>query len=497
MTTRPIEITNVGPLHRLSIPVPDSGGVVVLRGKNGAGKTRALDAVETLVSKRGEVETSRGAVSAAVSAFGATLRVGRRLNRSGELEVSSLEGKFSIADLVDPKIKDPLAADARRIKALIQLSSQSKADPAEFYELAGGREEFDRYVSREAIVADDLVVMAARIKADFEKAARKLEDDVKTLRVQAESNRAAAAGVNVTQEDDSELLSDRLEDAIRTESRLRAERAAYLLAVNRTKEAQAALDASQSEGEGVSVSEAQLALDRATEEVHRTTTEVDRIREELRTAEAKALEAKHSYELSQRTLREAESHIRNLETLRQLVDTPLPIKVLEEEIDQAANDVSVARLHVEHGALIRQAKQQIQKAEDLSSSADELEEKGNKLRNAAQSTDIVLSKAVQKLGCPLYVSQGRLATVTERGEESFASLSRGQQYSLAIGIGVKAVGRGGVIVLPQEAWEGLDPDNKRLVASQVEQTGVVILTAEQSSDEDIVSETFSSGEFAL
>ena len=43
-------IENVGAIDRLTIPVPDGGGVVVLRGPNGIGKTTALDGVMTCVT---------------------------------------------------------------------------------------------------------------------------------------------------------------------------------------------------------------------------------------------------------------------------------------------------------------------------------------------------------------------------------------------------------------------------------------------------------------
>ena len=34
-----IEIKNIGPISTASIPIPEGGGVVVLRGKNGSGKS--------------------------------------------------------------------------------------------------------------------------------------------------------------------------------------------------------------------------------------------------------------------------------------------------------------------------------------------------------------------------------------------------------------------------------------------------------------------------
>src|SRR6266404_4139136 len=264
LSAKAIEITNIGPITHLTIPVPKDGGVAILRGKNGAGKSNALEAVDTLLSKRGEIQTRDGADSSTVSAFGATLRLSRRLSRTGELEVSSLEGRFSLADLVDPQIKDPSAADGKRIKALIQLASNaSLKDPSAFYEIAGGRDEFDRYVSRESVATDDLLLMASRIKADFEKAARRKEEESVQVNQRVASHFTAALDVDVTRPDDEAVLFGQLEDAIRQESRLRAEFTAYEDAVNRTREAKAALDASALRATGVSVTDAERSVELA------------------------------------------------------------------------------------------------------------------------------------------------------------------------------------------------------------------------------------------
>jgi len=50
-----VEIQNVGPIEHLTLPVPEGGGIVVLRGRNGTGKTLSLDAIDRLTSGRGDV----------------------------------------------------------------------------------------------------------------------------------------------------------------------------------------------------------------------------------------------------------------------------------------------------------------------------------------------------------------------------------------------------------------------------------------------------------
>lgn len=82
-----ITLEDIGPIRDLRLQVSESGGVYVLLGRNGSGKSTAIAAVQSLASGSGRIEASDGAARGEVNAFGVTLRVSRRLSRSGELEV--------------------------------------------------------------------------------------------------------------------------------------------------------------------------------------------------------------------------------------------------------------------------------------------------------------------------------------------------------------------------------------------------------------------------
>jgi ABC-type branched-subunit amino acid transport system ATPase component len=117
-----INIKNIGPIESVSIPVPAEGGVVVLHGRNGSGKSTALDAIQSAVTGKGKPPLKDKAAKGEVHAGGVTLTVAKSVRRAGELTVTALDGRLSIADLVEPGINDPLRADASRIKALVNLS---------------------------------------------------------------------------------------------------------------------------------------------------------------------------------------------------------------------------------------------------------------------------------------------------------------------------------------------------------------------------------------
>jgi len=59
----------------------------------------------------------------------------------------------------------------------------------------------------------------------------------------------------------------------------------------------------------------------------------------------------------------------------------------------------------------------------------------------------------------------------------------GERWRIALEIAIAAVGEGGLLVIPQEAWEGLDPLNREAIAQQAKAALVVILTAECSDGE--------------
>ena len=147
-----IEIKNIGPIASVTIPVPEAGGVVVLTGRNGSGKSHALEAVSAATTGKGKPPLKDMAKSGTVSVPGVTMTVGRSVRRQGELQVETLEGRLSIADLVDPGFVDPERADAKRIKALVGLS---KADISE-----GDLHGFPENLTKDLSLDDPVAAMA-------------------------------------------------------------------------------------------------------------------------------------------------------------------------------------------------------------------------------------------------------------------------------------------------------------------------------------------------
>src|SRR5690349_15913308 len=180
---RSIELKNVGPIHQLSIPIPEGGGVVEISGPNGSGKSHGLAAIQAITSGEGSVPVRDGANSASVDAPGVRMTVGRKTARAGEFELRSLEGPDPSV-LVDPGIKDRAAAHGERIRALCRLA-HAELDRQAFVALVGGDAEFARIVKPESMNKGDVPSVAAAVKRDLEAAARAAEGEASNLQIEA------------------------------------------------------------------------------------------------------------------------------------------------------------------------------------------------------------------------------------------------------------------------------------------------------------------------
>jgi hypothetical protein len=482
-----INVENIGPVRQLTIPVPEDGGVVVVRGRNGLGKTTAIEAVDSLMTGRGRPSTRDGALRGAVEGLGVTMSVARTTRRKGELEVLSLDGRLSVAELVDPGMVDAGAADAKRIKALVAIA-QEPAEAGLFHALLpGGREEFERYVGAGATDGDDLVVMAARVKRDLEGAARKEEEQAEHARLHAQAMRD---GLEALPEDmterthDAATLQADLEVAVRAEMQATAALAMKSRLKQEADEARTMLGAG-GDTPSMTLSDARAAAAAAADaavEAGKRASEARREAERLG----------HEEHVATARAKEAAAQVQAIEARGQLADklnrqieagAGIELTAYEERVRDAKDTVAKARSAIERGAVVRHAIEQARKADEHEAKAREHEAGAAKLRDAAKGCDEVLSSVVGRFGTPLRVEGGRLVTTTERGATYYADLSHGERWKMALDIATEAVGRGGLLTIPQECFEGLDPINRQLIAEHAQQAGVVILTAEATDGE--------------
>lgn len=499
-----IEIKNVGPISKLKIEVPEEGGLVVLCGRNGAGKTTALDAVQAALSGKGKLPVKDRAVKGEVSAFGANVSVGRSTRVTGELEVHSIEGPGNVADLVDPGIQAAESADARRIRAILDIT-KAKVDASSFYDLVGGPERFQDLVSAKACEGDDPVKMAAAIKRDLDAKALENERRAESLRSKASTWLAQNAGIDTAEEGDAIKLADDFAKAEMRRKSLLDERSA-----NEKKSVERNVilgrlacipGGEQFASELSEISNDLLGIER--ELVHRKQQleSLAKRRQEAIDALAAAEQGILMAKAEIRTIEQTEAKLKSdassvqakqamYDSLQRQLDSIVFSGVTDGDIDLAICNANKAREAMERGVVIREAKSREDDAKEALRDADSYLAEAQSLRNAAKGTDSVLSELVGGMTRRLAVEGGRLVCQTSaRGTTLFAELSHGERWRLALEVAIEAVGRGGVLVCPQEAWEGLDPFNREAIADQLEGTGVVMLTAEADRSETVSAKT--------
>ena len=471
-----IEIKNIGPIASVTIPVPEAGGVVVLTGRNGSGKSHALEAVSAATTGKGKPPLKDMAKSGVVSVPGVTMTVGRSVRRQGELQVETLEGRLSIADLVDPGFVDPERADAKRIKALVGLS---KADIS-----TGDLHGFPENLL-DGLSLDDPVAAMAELRKRLNIGANEYE------KLSAKDEAAATAILESMTGDldtpiDPKLAQERVTAALRAmdalqkqselseAAKVRIEAARERLAAIPDVDAFAAYEKSESLS-GIALEEKEHALELKQQyeealEKYRKSAEAARIARVE--AGAQAEQAKLRAEL-ERQIQEAH------------VEPPSA-----DALADAAAELEAAKATQAKAAQQQVMAQQRERADALSISAQEYADEAKELREKARKTDEVLSEIVAEIpACPLRVIDGRLVTNTKRGATFYSDLSAGERWRIALDIAIQAVGTGGLLVIPQEAWEGLDPENRTAIDAQAKEEKVVVLTAECSADEGIVSVT--------
>lgn len=467
-----LELENVGPVSRLAIQVPDEGGVVVLVGANGSGKTKALDATAALLGGRQKVAIRDGAVGASVSLGDARLTVRKTTTRRGELEVATLEGRWDVGQLVDPGLLDADAADSRRIKALIQITGTTVSQAA-FYDLFGSPERFGEVVR--VNLPDDPVAIAAAVKADAEKAARAAEAKGENLRSAATALRSAACEVDLTAESDSDALQAILMDAVRREAALLAEDQAAAKAIDLGR--QAAEWCREFEVVDLGTLETAVAIHQ--EALATVTAELADLARRLADATTRKQAAAAALAQQQSVLADAKQrHAAHGEWQAKIEAAQVARRPDPETLDSAKQAAVRAREAVEYGAIVRRAIGELADADAKLREAASAEREAAELRSAAAAVDGVLSDLVQAAQVPLWVEGGRLLTQTDRGATRFAELSAGERWRMALDVAITAGGPGCLLVIRQEAWEGLDYESRRLVWEHARARKAVVLTAE-------------------
>jgi energy-coupling factor transporter ATP-binding protein EcfA2 len=486
-----IEIQNSKAVQNLTLPWPDNGGLVVLRGYNGAGKSDTLEAVDVLLGGEGKLERTDGKPVGKVEGLGRTIRItAAGARKSGALEVNTLEDNIGIGDLIDPKEKSPAAADRKAMKALLRIL-KVKADPEKFFPLVGGEEEFRKLVNPEVFIQSDIVTMAAMVKRDIEQAARRSEQTEKNHRQDAAAELKAANGTDLSLPDDPKVLHEELERATRRREELKQQESAAIRSRSEIDKAKAELQKAKESYRGPTVEEAKSAAEEAKTMLQAAKQRVEDAQRALDEAKLNLAHANSAYTTSDQAHKNAEAYESLCQKWQNALDNTAIIEP-PSDADLAGSLLLLekAREAVDAGVKVRMAKIHKAKAEELNAKANQESANSEMFRNAAKGTEKVLSEILQESGGPIKVTSDdkdelRLVyTEHKRGEVFLSDLSHGERTALIVPMVIKAVGPGGGFTLPQTYYESLQPSKKKELAKMLDGSGVCCYTAE-SADCDI------------
>jgi ABC-type molybdenum transport system ATPase subunit/photorepair protein PhrA len=477
-----ITLTNVGPIESLSFQLQDHG-LTVLTAPNGSGKTIALSAIQALARGSGKVPLRDGARKGSVDAGGAIITVGSQCRHSGQFDIVNLEGRFDLATLVDPKLKSADAADRQRIKALVGLTG-TKASRTLFEQHEAFKDTFGTVVAEASTQTDDLTEMASRIKRDYEGKARAAEEEAQREEGSAAALEKAGADLDLNLPSDQVALQAAYDAARDEYTRVSTLAEQYVQQQQAADKASADLGRLQEQHSGTDANAAAQALVEANDRMVAQQRLISKLQNDLANAEALADQLTQQWRAAQQAKIQAD----NYESLRlqyeQTIAAFTPGKAID--VDGAQQRMQEAAEAHQRGAVIREAKRKIGLAQEHKSNAAKARERAFHLREIAGTTDEVLSSAIKCDALRVESMDGAARLVVDhpqRGVTPYHELSEGERWKTAIDLGVSQVGEGGLLVIPQEAFESLDVFVRETIHEHAKTRKVYILTAEATRDE--------------
>lgn len=471
-----IVFENVGVIVKAEIPVLKNGGVVVLRGRNGVGKTTAINAIDKILTGNGDVHVRDDCDEGIVQGLGMCLRLGKKTRPSGRLTVSSLEGKLALEDLIDPQTKDPKLADAKRIKALIQVTGVPAS--VELFRSLLEPDDFKKCVSAATEKETDLVEMAAKFKRDLEEEARIAEANSAKLANGATATMKAygdAKDPGITEA----AAKEALREAINAEAFLKGQKEAIDKSYSNLETATRRLDELPSVSDEIKVVDAKIGM-------------IDSELKDLVSKLSALKIAVDSLRIERDTLDDRLAFLIEQDQLRlqveEIIAESRPIPITDDQVLNAAGNVLSAQSSLLAAKTYESATLALKEASAQMAQANESSKIAERLRGAAGKVDQVLTDAVQRTGSGAVVERGRLFVETSRGKTKLAELSDGERSKWAVEIGARSVGEGGVLTLDQRVWGELDPEAHQDVANLCRDLGVTLYAAQPTSDDVLNAE---------
>lgn len=460
-----VKIQSVQAVQYIEFDMPEgTGGVRIFRGPNGAGKTTSLNCLNALLGQKISFKPTEGAPKGLIEGLGVTKTIQSKTTTKGEVDVSSLEGRFSFNDLCDPPIKDPAARNKSRIRALAGLTAKN-ATASDFAELFDNIGEFAKVVKPELVrgVTDPLE-LADIVKASAESVARDKEAFVDDATSRWQLAVEQSKGAKPDQE--PAPVKDLANKYSVAQQELQA--AEELVRANaKAVEHNAKVDQMLARHNEAKPAKQPEEIGEQLKKIRKTVADL-----ELQLATAK---------------KTAETLQSNFDAALAWGDRLAEIEQSRLEVSEHVPDVEPLRVAADAALQALESAEETKQRWEAAVKAKELAEKiqlakadAERFRTIAASTGSVVTKMLPK-SCPLQVNEHGILGVhyDKRGHWiPLDELSEGEQWEVALSVAIEAVGEGGVIPCDQKAWQSLDVASKNAVAKQCRESKVYLVTGE-------------------
>jgi tetratricopeptide (TPR) repeat protein len=468
-------------------------GINILQAANGRGKTIWLAALAALARGEGRLPLNDQAKKGRVEGFGGLITVGAATRHLQEFELDNLEGKLSLSQLVDPGLKTALAADRKRIEALVALTgTKAKLDTFANHRLFQNVS-FSTIVGTKAAACTDLCEMAERIAKDYHKAARDQEELAKKFTSEAAGLEAANEGVELLGPCDDDALQAEYRAALQEQARVDEQLKVANEAARHRNDAQERMKEAKNSYAGPTVPEAEARRDTARINLDEAVTHRQNLEAALKAAKDREESMRRIFDEAGRVLVDANRVQQVIEACDDLIRQGAIAPPSVSAITAAADKVKATKEAVLTGQRIRQAKANVEAAAKRREDAQKHKEQAERMREAAKAVDQVLSESIQNPY--LFVESVRVEKANEtvyearlmakhptRGSVPYDELSAGERWKIAIDLAADTVGEGGLIVIDQEGWEGIDVFERPKLQEHCLARQLIVATAEATRD---------------
>lgn len=468
---RIVEASNLGPIpYARLVLVP---GVNKFVGENGVGKThlrhglaRALGGTDIAVPLRD------GAKKGSLSIDGTPLLALGKVNRTtGEVNIT-LASTSPLSDLVRPGIKDPAAAERKRIQALLQMID-CKVTAQTIESLVGDDEDAIRVIEDstgvEPLTRLDIVNVADILRRKMHDAKREWLDAAKVH--EGEMTAANPQRPEKYTELTLAAAQEAHDGAVRTHERLSGEASSRAMHEEERKQIRETI------GTRPDVQTATELRDRAHEKVLACERTVRELEEQLRAAKGKLEIAEAAEETAQTKLGEVEIGASTYDRRKRILDTEITgatdvdVTKAEQAVTTAKQNLEAARDSDTYRTAIEKRDAAKLKQEEALGLATNFEEIA--LAVTGQLGDVLTAAGLSNLT----VDDGQLTFIHPDGRlEAFSRLSFGQGTRIGAKLLAKHSTDGSVIDLDPDFWFGLSPKNQVEAQEIFVEEGLFVVT---------------------